>query len=45
MKYMLMLYGSQQEYDAMAGKPTDKPAWTGEDFAAMGAFMEKWNNE
>ena len=45
MKYMIMLYGSQQDYDAMAGKATDKPAWSGEDFAAMGAFMETWNNE
>jgi hypothetical protein len=45
MKYMIMLYGSQQDYDAMVGKSTDKPAWTGEDFAAMGAFMEAWNNE
>ena len=45
MKYMIMLYGSQQDYDAMVGKATDKPAWTGEDFAAMGAFMAQWNNE
>ena len=41
MKYMIMLYGSQQDYDAMVGKATDKPAWTGEDFAAMGAFMAR----
>ena len=45
MKYMIMLYGSQQDYDAMVGKATDKPAWTGEDFAAMGSFMAQWNNE
>ncbi len=45
MKYMIMLYGSQQDYDAMVGKATGKPAWTADDFAAMGAFMEKWNNE
>jgi len=45
MKYMIMLYGSQQDYDAMVGKATDKPAWTGEDFAAMGAFMAQWNND
>jgi hypothetical protein len=45
MKYMIMLYGSQQDYDAMVGKGTDKPAWSPDDFAAMGAFMEKWNNE
>jgi len=45
MKYMLLLYGSQQDYDAMVGKATDKPAWSPDDFAAMGAFMESWNNE
>ncbi|MFI5713215.1 YciI family protein [Kribbella sp. NPDC051620] len=43
MKYMILTYASQQDYDGMAGKDTDKPAWTGEDFAAMGAFMEKFN--
>jgi hypothetical protein len=45
MKYMLMLYASQQDYDAMSGKPTGKPAWSAEDFAAMGAFMQAWNTE
>lgn len=45
MKYMILLYASQQDYDAMAGKPTGKPAWTGADLGAMGAFMESWNNE
>ncbi|TWD75437.1 hypothetical protein FB561_6877 [Kribbella amoyensis] len=43
MKYMILTYASQQDYDGMAGKETGKPAWTGEDFAAMGAFMEKFN--
>ena len=28
MKYMILTYGSQQDYDGMAGKATDKPAWT-----------------
>lgn len=46
MKYMILLYGSQQDYDSMAGKGSpDNPAWTAEDFAAMGAYMEKWNQE
>jgi hypothetical protein len=44
-KYMIMLYASQQDYDLMAGKPTDKPAWSPEDVAAMHAFMESWNKE
>jgi hypothetical protein len=43
MKYMILTYASQQDYDGMAGKETGKPAWTGADFAAMGAFMEKFN--
>jgi len=45
MKYMLMLYASQQDYDAMSGKATGKPAWSAQDFAAMGAFMQAWNTE
>ncbi len=41
MKYMILMYGSQQDYDALAGKPaTGKPPGPREDFAAMGAFME-----
>jgi hypothetical protein len=42
-KYMILLYGSQQDYDAMSGRPSDKPAWTPQNFAAMGAFMEAFN--
>jgi hypothetical protein len=45
MKYMIMLYGSQQDYDAMAGQAPDGHTWTPEDFGAMHAFMEKWNND
>jgi hypothetical protein len=39
---MILLYGSQQDYDAMSGKPTEK-AWTAQEFAAMGQFMEAFN--
>src|SRR6266545_7230211 len=45
MKYMILTYGSQLDYDGMAGKASDKPAWTAEEMAAMGAFMEKFNAE
>jgi hypothetical protein len=46
MKYMILLYGSQRDYDAMAGKPeAGGAAWTGADFAALGAFMEKFSND
>jgi hypothetical protein len=46
MKYMIMLFGSQRDYDAMAGHPADgEPAWTGAELAAMGEFMTAFNNE
>ena len=45
MKYMLLLYASQQDFDAMTGKPTSTPAWTPEQMAAMGAFMDSFHNE
>jgi hypothetical protein len=41
MKYMILAYGSQQDYDAMAGKATPKAAWSGQDFAAHGRFHGK----
>jgi len=44
-KYMILTYGSQQDYDAMAGKAADKPAWSAEDFAAMVAFMESFTKD
>ena len=43
MKYMILLYGSQEDYDAMSGRASDKPAWSAQEFAAMGAFMEAFN--
>ena len=42
-KYMILLYGSQHDYDAMSGRAAEKPAWTAQEFAAMGAFMEAFN--
>ncbi len=42
MKYMILVYASQRDYDAMAS--ADGP-WTPADFAAMGAFMEKFSRE
>ena len=44
MKYMILTYGSQQDYDAMAGKAGD-PDRAAEDFAAMAAFMERFNQD
>ncbi|MEU1969830.1 YciI family protein [Micromonospora sediminicola] len=45
MKYMILTYATQQDYDGMAGKATDLPAWSQEDFAAMGEFMENLAKE
>jgi hypothetical protein len=43
MKYMILVYGSQQDYDSMAGRTAPgRPAWSAEDFAALGAFMESF---
>lgn len=44
MKYMILTYGSQQDYDGMSGKSGDTP-WTAEAYAAMAEFMTKFNNE
>jgi len=43
-KYIILSYASQRDYDAMAGKDVATP-WTAEHFAAMGAFMAKFNSE
>jgi hypothetical protein len=40
---MILLYASQHDFDAMSG--TASPAWTGEQLAAMGAFMEAFHQE
>jgi hypothetical protein len=45
MKYMILTYASQRDYDGMAGRPAAEPVWSAEDFAAMGQFMEAFNND
>ncbi|MGI8329718.1 YciI family protein [Actinomadura scrupuli] len=42
---MILMYGSQRDYDALAGKAGDLPAWSAEDVAAMGAFMESFTGD
>jgi hypothetical protein len=43
MKYLILLYGSQQDYDVLVGKPPAEdyqgPAMTPEEVAAMHQFM------
>lgn len=45
MKYMIMLYGSQRGYDAMAGKPVNGKTFAPEEFAPLYEYMGKLNNE
>jgi hypothetical protein len=45
MKYMILTYASQQDYDGMAGQQGGTPEWSAADFAALGAFMEKFNRD
>jgi hypothetical protein len=44
-KYMILLYGSQQDYDVLAGRPTDKPAMSSDEVAAMYAYMESFHQK
>jgi hypothetical protein len=37
---MILLYGSQQDYDVLAGRPTSKPPMSPSQVAAMHAQME-----
>ena len=45
MKYMILTFASQQDYQEMGGRPTEPAPWTPEDFAALGAFMQAFNQE
>lgn len=44
MKYMIMMFGSQQDYDAFTDKPTPKPM-SAEQIAAMHAHMVQLHKE
>lgn len=45
MKYMILTFASQRDYDEMVGKPSGGPAWSPEDFAALAAFMQSFSRE
>ena len=45
MKYMILIYGSQQDYDAITGQALDGPALAPEDVAPVGAFLESFNKD
>jgi hypothetical protein len=44
-KFMILTYGSQQDYDQLAGKPGERSAWSHDDFVAMAKFMRELNSE
>jgi len=44
-KYMILTFASQQDYQEMAGQPASQPTWTQEEYAALGAFMHAFNQE
>ncbi|MBC2904839.1 YciI family protein [Streptomyces cupreus] len=46
MKYLVMVQGSQADYEAMKGKASENsPAWTEQDVQAMYAFMGAINDD
>jgi hypothetical protein len=45
MKYMILLYGSQQDYDVLSGRPSSKPAMSAEQVAAMHQHMESFHKD
>lgn len=46
MKYLVMVQGSQADYDAMTGKASEhSAAWSEKDLQAMFAFMGEVNND
>jgi hypothetical protein len=42
-KYVILTYASQRDYDAFAGKATEERAWSAAEFAALGEFMASFN--
>ncbi len=45
MKYMILTFASQQDYEAMTGQDSSQPVWTQEDYTALGEFMRALNQE
>jgi hypothetical protein len=46
MKYLVMVQGSQADYDAMSGKPSKhSPAWSEKDMQAMFDYMGRINDD
>lgn len=45
MKYMMLTFGSERDYQNMVGQPSGDRAWTKEDYSALGAFMRSLSQE
>ena len=45
MKYMILTFASQQHYQEMAGQASSESPWAQEDWAALGQFMQAFNQE
>lgn len=46
MKYMILHYASQADFDGMSGKDNASGrAWTPDEVTALGEFMGKWTNQ
>jgi len=43
MKYLIMMYGTQQDYAMMAGQPTERPVMSPEELAAMHSYMQEFH--
>jgi hypothetical protein len=42
---MILIFASQLNYQEMSGHQSSDPAWTLEDYTALGAFMNDFNQE
>jgi hypothetical protein len=42
---MILTFGSQRDYDALAAQDGAPAAWSAEDLAAMGTFLEKFTTD
>lgn len=45
LKYMILTFGSQRDYQEMAGQQSQQQPWTQGDYAALGVFMHAFNQE
>jgi hypothetical protein len=45
MKYMILTFGSQQDYQNMVGQPSGEGAWTKDDYSALAEFMRSLSQE